>query len=64
MVREVVRQHLVARRDPAGDVATDGQVREGGPARGSDVDEDEQLLRRRVGVDVAAGVVLAVVAQL
>jgi len=30
----------------------------------NDVDEHEQLLRRRVDVDVAAGVVLAVVAQL
>jgi hypothetical protein len=30
----------------------------------SDVDEDEQLLRQRADVDVAAGVVLAVVAQL
>ena len=34
------------------------------PAGGNDVDEDEQLLRRRVDVDVTAGVVLAVIAQL
>lgn len=62
MVREVVRQHLVVRRDPAGDIAADGQVREADPAGGNDVDEDEQLLRRRVDVDVTAGLVLAVVA--
>ena len=64
MVRRVVRQHLVVCRDPAEDVAADGQVREGAPAGENDVGEDEQLLRRRVDADVAAGVVLAIVAQL
>ena len=64
MVHEVVRQHLVVRRDPARDVAAGSQVRAGDPAGGNDVDEDEQLLCRRVDVDVTAGLVLAVPTQL